>query len=586
MNKVFTSVVMKRAGLSLLVILLLLGYITVDAQLLRDGLYNRPIQGVRIAWDYSSLQRLAPRNERALAYAGYPRVKRFKDGRAVAVYEAGGDGEIIQRLDNGKSWSDPVKIFKTFYSKPPDTEGARVHISNTEIIELDNGLWIAACNYRPQKNGVTPFAIAITKSKDRGQTWTEPEVIFEAGKSFNDGCWEPAFLQLPGGVLHLYFANEAPYTVSEEQEISVLRSNDRGDTWLPPQTVSFRKHKRDGMPVPLLLDKEILVAIEDNKTDPFKPYIVRTSLTTPWSNKVDGNSSFREYALEVPLPDSVYAGAPYLAKLPSGEVILSYQTTRGRTSDWEKSTMEVAIGDKQGRGFGKITQPFPVPLDKEAKWNSIAIWDEKTVVATAATNFDGGPIGAWMILGKVIPELVSRNQSVIMDGVLGIDEWVDDMPVFIGHKGNTQLRAAVQHDKHCIFFGVKVSVADSATVLSEAGNGVNIYLNAFNQSHAQPGKGVYKIVCSNTGVIQLFEGNNGRWIEKRETSLKAEVVKNDTGYSLELAVPFNAILKKDRKLARMNIELVNAKNEVVEYTECIANAEVGKPFTWCEVTFE
>ncbi|HTG54718.1 MAG TPA: hypothetical protein VL943_00525, partial [Niabella sp.] len=326
--------------------------------------------------------------------------------------------------------------------------------------------------------------------------------------------------------------------------------------------------------------------IEDNKTDPFKPYIVRTSLTAPWNNMVDGSSSFREYALEAPLPDSVYAGAPYLAKLPSGEVILSYQTTRGRTSDWEKSTMEVAIGDKQGRSFGRITQPFPVPLNKEAKWNSIAIWDKNSVVATAATNFEGGPIGAWMILGKLIPELVSRSKPVIVDGVLGKNEWAADLPVFIGHKGNSQLRAAVQHDKDFIFFGVRVSGAAGATVLSETGNGVNIYLDAFNQSQAQPGRAVYKIVCSNAGVVQLFEGHNGGWVEKREAGLKAKVMKINTGYSFELSVPFNAIQKKDRKRVRMNIELVHAKNEVVDYTECIANAEVGKPFTWCEVAFE
>ncbi len=565
-------------------VLLLAGNI-ISAQPGRDRLYNRPVQGVRIAWDYSSLQRLAPRNERALAYAGYPRVKRLKDGRIVSVYEAEGDGEMIQSLDNGVTWSDPVKIFKTFSVNAADTQAVRIHISNTEIIELANGLWMAACNYRPQKDGIAPFSIAITKSSDKGGTWTQPEVIFEAGRSFRDGCWEPAFLQLPAGQLHLYFANEAPYTTSDEQEISVLKSNDNGKTWLAPQTVSFRKQRRDGMPVPLLIDDEILVAIEDNKTDPFKPYIVRTPLTNPWNKSVDGSSSLREYALDLPLPDSVYAGAPYLAKLPSGEVMLSYQTTRGRTSNWEQSTMEVAIGDKQGRGFGTITQPFPVPLHKEAKWNSISIWDEKTVAATAASNFDGGPIAAWLILGKIIPKLVSEKCSIVVDGKLSVNEWMAEMPVFIGHKGYSQLRAAVQHNDRFVYFGVKVSNADSTAGLFEAGDGVNIYLDVFNKSSVQPGKGIYKIACSNKGIVQLFEGQDGKWISKKVTGLKAQVARTGAGYSLELAVPFNVLQKNDRKPIRINIEMINAMNGKEKYTECIANAQAEKPFTWCEVTF-
>src|SRR5690606_4942450 len=71
-----------------------------------------PVRGVRIAWDFRSIQQLAPRNNRNLSYAGYPRVKRFSDGRAVAVYEAEGNGELIQTVDNEKQWSDPKMLFK------------------------------------------------------------------------------------------------------------------------------------------------------------------------------------------------------------------------------------------------------------------------------------------------------------------------------------------------------------------------------------------------------------------------------------------------------------------------------------------
>lgn len=358
---------------------------------------------IRIEWDYSTVQRLAPRGGRELGYAGYPRVKRLRDGTAVAVYEAEGSTELISSADGGKTWSDPVITFRRHTRTDAQGKEVRVNMANPEIIELQNGDWLAACNYRPRRDEVAPFAIAVSRSTDRGKSWSEPQVIYQAGPRFGDGCWEPAFLQLPDGTLQVYFANEAPYTSSDEQEISVLASKDNGHSWdAEPRTVSFRAGRRDGMPVPLIVGDEILVAIEDNKVGQFKPYIVRSAISDNWNQPVEAGSPMREYALKEALPDSVYAGAPYLARLPSGEVLLSYQTTKGRGPDWEKSTMEVAIGDRTGRNFQLISQPFPVPLDREAKWNAITVWDDSTVAATSATNFDGGRIGAWMILGRIV----------------------------------------------------------------------------------------------------------------------------------------------------------------------------------------
>jgi len=358
--------------------------------------------GVHIEWNQSTLRRLAPQEGRQLRYAGYPRLKRLQNGTAIAVYEALGNMELIWSDDAGKTWSDPVITFHGHIQADAQGNEVWVNTANPEFIELQNGDWIVACNYRPAKPEVAPFAIAVSRSTDRGKSWSKPQVIFEAAPRFGDGCWEPAFLQLPDGTLQVYFANEAPYTATDEQEISVLASNDNGQSWeAPPRTVSFRAGRRDGMPVPLIVGNEILVAIEDNKVGQFKPYIVRAAIADNWAEPVTGSAPFREYALQDSLPDHVYAGAPYLAKLPSGEILLSYQTTRGRGNDWEKSTMEVAIGDKWGRHFQRVSQPFPVPLDREAKWNAISVWDNDTVVATSATNFDGGPIGAWMILGRI-----------------------------------------------------------------------------------------------------------------------------------------------------------------------------------------
>jgi hypothetical protein len=233
-------------------------------------------------------------------------------------------------------------------------------------------------------------------------TWSDEEILFRAGTLFCDGCWEPSFLLLPDGTIQIYFANESPYRHSDEQEISMLSSSDNGKTWNgEPITVSFREGYRDGMPVAVHNGTEIYVSIEDNFSGQFKPYIVKSIIRNAWREAVLGESPDRYSALRNPLPDNVYAGAPYLIRTDSNLYLLSYQTTHHRASEWEHSTMEVVVSD-QPRDFRNPTYPFDVPLSKEAKWGSLTDLGGNTIAALSSTNFNSDKIGVWMIKGKIV----------------------------------------------------------------------------------------------------------------------------------------------------------------------------------------
>lgn len=105
------------------------------------------------------------------------------------------------------------------------------------------------------------------------------------------------------------------------------------------QMVSFRENRRDGMPVARILGDEIVVVIEDNNVDRFKPYTVRTEkLKDNWVKPVLADSPHREYALAEEDRQFRYIGAPYLLKLPTSETLISYQTNEKRASDWESHT--------------------------------------------------------------------------------------------------------------------------------------------------------------------------------------------------------------------------------------------------------
>ena len=239
------------------------------------------VEGIRISWDYSSMIRIAPKADRPPGYYGYSRMIQLKDKRLACVYEASpGNIELTFSSDLGENWSNPNTIFQIQNN---------IAMAVPEIIELNDNSILVACNPRPRKpfTNDRKFGIKVRKSTDGGKNWQPEQIIYKAKTTFEDGCWEPAFIQLPNGEVQLFFANEGIYTTSTEQNISMLKSTDLGESWNDePTIVGFRNDRRDGMPVPLLLaDKgELLVAIEDNKIGEFKPAIYRETIIDNWSD--------------------------------------------------------------------------------------------------------------------------------------------------------------------------------------------------------------------------------------------------------------------------------------------------------------
>ena len=350
-----------------------------------------------IEWDNTSLICIAEEG-------GYPRLIKLVDESLLAVYEnRRGDVVIKKSFDNGSTWSDPVVSFEAFnFTDTKTGEETRVNIANPEIIQLPDGDLLLAVNLRPRIEGIYPFSIALKRSSDNGATWSDADILFQAAELFRDGCWEPSFLLLPDGTIQIYFANEYPYQESDEQEISVLTSADNGFVWdSQPKKVSFRQNHRDGMPVGVHDGESVYVVIEDNVSGQFKPWIIRSSIKNSWEYPILEESPGRYSALKKSLPDTVYAGAPYIIRTDSGIYLISYQTTENRSSNWELSTMEVVISDKP-YDFRNSTQPFDVPLNKEAKWNSLSDLGNNTIAALGSTNFNSEKTGVWMIKGKIV----------------------------------------------------------------------------------------------------------------------------------------------------------------------------------------
>ena len=349
---------------------------------------------VSIEWDQSTLKQVAPRGN-------YARMIQLSNGSLFCVYE--GRGGVVSSIstDLGNTWQTPVVIAASVPG---------VNMNVPDILELKDHSLLASYNPRPHKiNGdwdtTKHFAIVTKKSYDKGKTWQDERLIYEASYKFDDGCWEPTQIQLPSGEVQLYFSNEGVYTHSGEQNISIFRSKDNGLTWTKqPEIVSFRPGHRDGMPIPIILKgkKEIAFSIEDNAGGQFKPSIVRNSFVQNWKKTVGANDAERTYALTPKLPDTVYAGAPFLRQLHSGETVLSYQSTMGRGHNWEQACMQVAVGNSNAENFIAVPTPFNVPVGKHGLWNSICVLNDDTIIAITSTNAYGDSNAVWMIKGRLV----------------------------------------------------------------------------------------------------------------------------------------------------------------------------------------
>ena len=506
---------------------------------------------------------------------GYARLIELQDGRLMACCESGGI-KVNFSSNKGKTWSSPTLIAPNENNTPncvPD------------LIQLSDGTIIVGYNPRPSKPYTEDrrFGIRVRRSIDNGKTWSDEIFVYDADYTFENGCWEPSFLQLPSGELQLYFADESPYMTTSEQQISLCRSFDGGLTWTEPQRVSYRSGYRDGMPVPVLLSdkKTIVVAIEDNGwsgVGDFVPTTVRVPLSNNWKNDfyVNGNSSQRNRCVNHSYCPVAKGGAPYLRVLPGGETVLSHQSTYG---EGDNMKMYVYVGNKQAKDFKAMSKPFQQGTTKGCWWNSLAVIDTGIVVAVG--GLDGKIV---MMKGYPMKQFYAPYGLQLTDGRLTTDDIYYDSSarqVPMGNETGTFSYADFAYDCDMLYMTCHI-YRNHARSEEPFPDGVNFYVESKGASTDVPMPSAYCFNILPNGNLTVSKGGGTDWKQVSLPTVRTASVVTSTNYRIEIEIPWTALGLSTMPVGQnlsVNLEIITGDG-TQQLVERIPDASPLKPATW------
>ena len=466
------------------------------------------------------------------SYPRYPRIKKMKNGDYILFYHNGSANNNIGRRcvyalsKDLKTWSNKGEIFNSY--DIIDSKGNKnIHCyANCDGLVLSNGdiLAVASCRANSGYRDLPEDAgIELKRSTDNGVTWSEPIKIYQGVN------WEPFLLELPTGELHCYFTDSSRTGLEghgTDTGTAMVVSTDGGKTWKPdfsssPYYVLRMRWEKNGivgynhqMPSVVRLNdnKGLAAAVETNNSG--------YHISLCYSDKDKWEYLAADQEGPVDSNNCVFSGmGPYLGQLPSGETVLSYESS---------SKYTLKIGDATARNFGSAYQPF-----SGGYWGSFCIIDSHTLVGTNIKAKEGPVQMAQFVLNHRVDAV---KRKVTIDG--NNKEWANtDHALFVGSKSQAQGTLRCSYDDDNIYF--LLEVLDRNLLASDY---ASLYVSPVSNNKLSKGACCIQVTMNGLKNCEIYDAS---W---KEAQLDAQVktyVCNETnerliddyGYIAEIAIP-------------------------------------------------
>lgn len=354
----------------------------------------------------------------------YPRICCLSDGNYLLAWQETIPG---RRDDNGlyisyaissdlRDWTQMGKIFTNREVTNVLGQKSERKYSCPEFLALSDGSLLSVCCFwnlstYNRLEGRADNGLALRRSLDNGRTWGDESEIF-LGQS-----WEPFLIEQPDGRLQCYFSESRPWVCSENSGTSMIESLDGGRTWTPsPGERPYRVMRKqywnpkwerwqftDQMPTGVVLNEngKMAFAMEDVDMGNYSLGIVFSPDNGKWTHlqRTELGPSERIDSL------SVNATGPYMVKLKTGEVLVTF--TRNKGLEWP---LLYRIGSPDAKSFGPERKAFD-----RGGWASACVDSDNSVILAAPYKGGRLHIARFRPVKGQTPETQAEEKSLFND---------------------------------------------------------------------------------------------------------------------------------------------------------------------------
>lgn len=410
----------------------------------------------------------------------YPRVKKLPDGSYFLVH-------MDMRL-GGSIYASHSADLRHFSPRVPllaaretlrDGEEDRLLYATPDAAVLSNGDLLVVCQWRYAKDAKY-CGLAALRSRDGGRSFEKEKIIY-VGR-----CWEPYILVLKSGEVQVYFSHTAPKFYSDPALLAdsliktssgsaLIRSFDNGESWAPDvKDASYAAHRvsqsyicttaggtkcfTDQMATAVELGNgDIAFACESDCGD------YRFRVTTAVSHD---NWARPLGADEVGPADKQFAftkgAGPYIAHLPSGETLLSFNCDGRQT---------ILYGDENGKNY-RVDEPLTTFGGRFGYWGSLTA-DTPHCIIAAYPNIREVRDAAGKILSIDNDLMLTR---LYLNHRIDARELTPDFvgntdALFLGEASQAQCAIRAAHDRDRFYLRV-----DRLDRMLAAGDGIELRL--------------------------------------------------------------------------------------------------------------